>query len=115
MITGKPKLDDCRPPLSQLFGECKQRRDSFVHCEPGPAPTRWGYVKEEHFHDVNLALVQKTVDLTCEAICVVWKAVHGKDKPSWLPVRDSNGRFPRVQVVLRSVKSEAVLTGSTTK
>jgi hypothetical protein len=108
LITGRPGLlNDLEPPLQPLFGECKQRRDSFVHCEPGPTPTkRGGYVKEEHFHDVNLAVVQKTVDLTCEAICLVWNAVHGKDKPSWLPKRDDNGRFPRVRVALRPLEVE---------
>ncbi len=102
LISGHPGLlDDTQPPLQALFGECKQRRDSFVHCEPGPTPTKWGYVKEVRFHDVDFRVVRKTVDLTCEAICLAWKTVHGKDKPTWLPKRDSNERFPRVQVALR--------------
>lgn len=88
-------------PLDLFFGECKQRRDSFVHCEPGSNPTQWGYIKEERFHDVSVAAVQKTVDLTCETIRLVWKAVHGREKPSWLPIRNKDGRFPRVDVTLR--------------
>jgi hypothetical protein len=104
LITGRPGvLIDAQPPFQPLFGACKERRDSFVHCEPGSTPTKWGYVKEEHFHDVNLTVVSKTVDLTYEAICLAWKAVHGKEKPTWLPKRDTNGRFPRVQMALRSL------------
>lgn len=103
LIVGQPDLlTDTKPPLNLLFGELKERRDSFVHCEPGPAPTKWGYVKEVHFHDVNRAKVQQTVDLTCEAVCLAWKAVHGREQPSWLPKRDSQGRFLRVNVRLHS-------------
>jgi hypothetical protein len=94
-------VDDTRGSLHLLFGECKERRDSFVHCEPGSTPTKRGYVKEKHFHDVSLAIVRQTVDLTCEAICISWKAIHGREKPSWLPNRDPGGRFLRVTVVLR--------------
>ncbi len=116
LISGQPSvLNDTQPPLQSLFGECKERRDSFVHCEPGAAPTKWGYVKEAHFHDVNLAVVSKTVDLTYEAVCFAWKAAHGKDKPSWLPKRESNGRFPRVQVALRPLDGEAGPNVSTGK
>lgn len=107
LISGQPGImNDSQPPIQPLFDECKERRDSFVHCEPGPTPTKWGYVKEAHFHDVNLAVVKKTVDLTCETICLAWKAVHGKDKPSWLPKRDASGRFPRIHVGLRSLNEE---------
>lgn len=112
LISGQPGImNDSQSPIQPLFDECKERRDSFVHCEPGPMPTKWGYVKEQHFHDVNLAVVKKTVDLTCETICVAWKAVHGKDKPSWLPKRDTSGRFPRVYVSLQ----ESVHSGSEPK
>lgn len=108
LITGREGLlDDTKPPLQQLFGACKVRRDSFVHCEPGPVPTKWGYVKEVHFHDVDLVVVRNTVGLTCDAICLAWKVVHGKDKPSWLPTRDADGRFPCVQVVLRATEAES--------
>lgn len=93
-------LDESKPPLEPLFHECKQRRDAFVHCEPGPNPTQWGYIKEERFHDVSLPIVQRTVDLTWQTISLVWKAVHGREKPSWLRPRDENGRFPRVDVTL---------------
>ncbi|MDF0643145.1 MAG: hypothetical protein P0111_03885 [Nitrospira sp.] len=102
LISGnQTALDESSSPIGPLFNECKQRRDSFVHCEPGPNPTQWGYIKEERFHDVSLAAVQKTVDLTCETISLVWKAVHGREKPSWLRPREDNGRFSRVDVTLR--------------
>jgi len=55
---GSVLIDDSKPPLKKLFGECKERRDSFVHCEPGPTPTKWGYVKEKHFHDVDRPVVR---------------------------------------------------------
>jgi hypothetical protein len=98
-------IDDSKPPLEKLLGEHKERRDSFVHCEPGPKPTKWGYVKEKHFHDVDRVVVRETVDLTLETISLIWKNVHGKDKPFWLPAREKDGRFPRIEVVLRSVDS----------
>lgn len=42
LITGRQNVinGNCAP-FDALFGECKQRRDSFVHCEPGPKPTVW--------------------------------------------------------------------------
>lgn len=107
LVTGLPSLfDENTPPFKPLFGEFKQRRDSFVHCEPGPEPTKWGgYVKEQHFHDVDPAIARRTVDLTFEAIGLVWKAVHGNDGPRWLPSRDVDGRFKNVGFTLRLAKS----------
>lgn len=107
LVTGKTgTLDETKPPLKLLLDECKQRRDSFVHCEPGPTPTKWGYVKEQEFHSVDLSVVERTVDLTCEAICLIWKLVHGSDKPSWLPERGSDGRFPHVRVRLQPLETD---------
>jgi hypothetical protein len=99
------KIDDSKPPMKKLFGECKERRDSFVHCEPGPDPTKWGYVKETHFHDVDPVVVRKTVDLTLETISLIWKQIHDKEKPSWLSSLGKNGCFQRVNVVLRPLDS----------
>jgi hypothetical protein len=105
LITGNPNLiDGGGPPIEPLFGECKRRRDSFVHCEPGPAPTKWGYVKEHHFNDATLQAASRTVILTFDAICLVWKAVHSKQMPSWLPLRDTNGRFQRMDFSLKSIQ-----------
>ena len=102
LISGHPNLiDGTRPPIEPLFGECKRRRDSFVHCEPGPTPTKWGYVKEEQFHDATMQAARRTVNLTFEAICLVWKALYSKEKPSWLPQRDGNGRFEKINVSLK--------------
>lgn len=101
LITGKVGvIDGTKPPFDPLFRECKQRRDSFVHCEPGPQPTAWGYVKENQFHAADLASAQQTVDLTFEAISQVWRVVHGRERPSWLPKRSPDGRFERVVVRL---------------
>lgn len=86
-----------------LFGECKERRDSFVHCEPGSVPTKWGYVKEQRFHDITEAAVTQTVDLTENIICKIWQAVYGRERPSWLPKRNEGRRYPRIAVTLRPV------------
>jgi len=103
-ITGRPDvIDGTCMPFKTLFQECKQRRDSIVHCEPGSKPTKWNYVKEHEFHSVDLAAVQKTVDLTVEAISKVWRVVHGREKPTWLPKWDGRGRFERVMVKLAPV------------
>jgi SEC-C motif len=97
IVTGKTGLlDATKPPFQPLFGDFKRRRDSFVHCEPGPQPSKYGQVKEEAFHDVQVAVVEQTVDLTLEAIRVVWKTVYGREKPHWLPERGPDGRFSRV-------------------
>jgi hypothetical protein len=104
LISGKPKLDETKQPLVQLFKECKRRRDSFVHCEPGPTPSKWGYVKERHFHEADLASARKTVDLTWEAICLAWKTVYPSECPRWLLQRDDKGRFPRTRVQIQPVK-----------
>lgn len=109
LITGNPHLvDDSKPPFHELLGECKRRRDSFVHCEPGSQPTKWGYVKEENFHDVNKKVVKKTIRLTLETICFIWKNIHKKEKPSWLPILANNGRFENIEVVLQPIEIESV-------
>lgn len=107
LITGKHRLiDDAKPPFNALLGECKRRRDSFVHCEPGSKPTKWGYVKEENFHDVDKKAVLKTVKLTTEAICFIWKHIHAAEKPSWLPTLEKDGRFNKIEVSLQPVEQE---------
>lgn len=45
-------LNASSPPLRDLFGRIKQKRNAFVHCEPGPQLTKSGYAKEAVFHDV---------------------------------------------------------------
>ena len=100
-------LKDTEPPFKRLFGECKERRDSFVHCEPGPEPTKWGYIKEQRFHDVNRSIVSETVTLTCDAIGIAWKMVHKKESPTWLPQHNAAGRFDRVRLSLRPIEPSA--------
>lgn len=87
-------LDINKPPLSELMGDLKARRDAFVHCEPGAEASKRGYVKESLFHDVRPEVVDTTVDATIDVIRRIWKGVHGKDGPRWLPERQVNGHFP---------------------
>ena len=87
-------LDVNKPPISELFGPIKQRRDAFVHCVPGQVPHR-GYVKESAFHDVPFDVVQSAVTLTLEIINCVWRFLHKTERPSWLPTIGSDGRFGR--------------------
>ena len=86
-------LDVNKPPISILFGEIKERRDAFVHCDPGPQKSPRGYIKEERFHDVSKEVVETTVDLTFDIIKHIWKFLHGNERPRWLPERNSKGRF----------------------
>lgn len=76
------------------MGPLKDRRDAFVHCEPGPEPSERGHVKETLFHDAGVAIVDETVDATIDVIRRVWHAVHERRGPRWLPDRQSNGHFP---------------------
>ena len=101
LITGDPDtVDRNGEPFTQLMGECKRRRDSFVHCEPGPTPNKYGYVKEDEFHDATVESALKTLDLTCVFIRQVWQKVHGCPGPAWLPQQDEEGRFRGVGVRL---------------
>ena len=87
LITGRePSLDVNKAPMSRLFGEIKERRDSFVHCEPGEEAGHRGYVKEERFHDVAPQVIDDAVALTTQVIEAIWKDVTGReDGPRWLP------------------------------
>ncbi len=95
-ITGKPNLIDQNSPLFvELFDDLKKRRDSFVHCEPGQKITKLGYIKEEQFHAIDHNVVERAVRLTIAAITHVWKAVHNRDGPRWLPSFDDGGNLCR--------------------
>lgn len=73
------------PPLLRLFGDIKQFRDAFVHCEPGEHEARSGFVKQARFHDVTAELVDDTVRLTSETIRIIWRWFNDTDKdPAWL-------------------------------
>jgi hypothetical protein len=80
-----PPLQRESLPLSRLFGNIKQRRDAFMHCEPGDQEARAGFVKQDRFHDVTPDVVNDAVKLTVEVVHVLWRHVHGVDKgPAWL-------------------------------
>lgn len=97
----KTDLDINKPPFSVLFGDVKRRRDSFVHCEPGPQQSERGYVKEDYFHDAFAPEVETAVDVTCDAVCMVWDYVYDRPKPQWLHERGEDGRFVRPNLRLR--------------
>jgi hypothetical protein len=65
IVTGHPvNMAKDTLPLSKLFGEIKQRRDAFMHCEPGEQESRPGFVKQNRFHDVSAEVVDDAVALT---------------------------------------------------
>lgn len=100
-ITGGPNLDVSQPPFRDLLGKYKWRRNAFVHPSmPHHARDKYRIDRETGFHDITLEGVRETVDMTLDAISVVWQRVHGKPQPSWLPKRESDGRFCRVNVKL---------------
>jgi hypothetical protein len=97
MITGVAlPLSSNEPPLKELFGAIKQRRDAFVHCEPGEHESRPGFVKQERFHDVNPDAVDAAVSLTVEVVQKLWRHVHGADAgPAWLKTLGNRSAFKR--------------------
>ena len=97
-------LDINKEPLSRLMGPIKARRDAFVHCEPGPAPSERGYVKEILFHDVGVEVVEECVVTTMEIIRTIWYAVHQRLGPRWLPERLPTGHFPGYNLHLATVE-----------
>jgi hypothetical protein len=101
LITGNPDAMKGTESLrDNLFGVCKERRNSFVHCEPGPEKNKRGYVKEELFHDPGSAQVKETLVLTVEAITKVWEIIHSRKGPRWLRSLGEDGRFPEETVGL---------------
>jgi hypothetical protein len=85
IVGNPPPLHKESLPLCRLFGEIKQRRDAFMHCEPGDQETRAGFVKQDRFHDVTPDVVDDAVHLTVEVVHVLWRHVHGVVKgPAWL-------------------------------
>ena len=86
-ITGEHYvLESHTRSIDRLFGEVKQARDSFVHCEPGPQPSqRSGRVKEDLFHGISTELVDESVFLTATVIRQLWQFVFKVGGPRWLP------------------------------
>lgn len=96
LIVGREcPLDPNKYPLEPLFGEIKRRRDTFVHCEPGPLESERGYVKEAVFHEVRPDVVALAIRATHDAIRQVWEFTHERPGPRWLPAMDEDGRFGR--------------------
>jgi len=96
----KLALDSNKKPFSILFDDVKVRRDSFVHCEPGPECSERGHVKEELFHDAFAPQVEQAIDATCDAIRVVWNHVYDRAHPRWLHERGEDRRFARTNLHL---------------
>jgi hypothetical protein len=97
VITGRPtnlRLEE--PPLSELFGVIKQRRDAFVHCEPGQEESRSGFVKQERFHEVTAENVDDAVRLTVEVVRTLWRHVHAAQSgPVWLGALGDRASYRR--------------------
>ena len=93
-------LDVNKPPIERMFGHVKQRRDAFVHCEPGTQVSAHGYIKEAAFHDVSKDLVVEAIDLTLEIICKIWSSSNGTPRPRWLPEKLPDGRIAGVNLAL---------------
>lgn len=96
-------------PFVPLFDGVKQRRDAFVHCQPGPMQSKHGYVKEAAFHDTSHELVLSAVRSTHDAIRALWEFVHGRPGPRWLPDLEESGRFgkPNLRLVPREAEHAA--------
>lgn len=103
---GSCSLEINKPPMSVLFGPIKERRDAFVHCEPGPQLSARGYSKEAAFHDVSPAIVNDAVSLTFEVIRIAWKDVHKRNGPRWLPNWDGE-RFGKKNIRLIAPNASA--------
>ncbi|HPA47687.1 MAG TPA: hypothetical protein PK395_18135 [bacterium] len=84
------------PPLSDFRDLVKPFRDSIVHVSPYSAPERYGgYDKLSKIYDLEFSTVDKAVNRTLEILQIVHQKVTGNTGfPQWLPMRDSNGRFP---------------------
>jgi hypothetical protein len=102
LITGREcPLSLESEPLVTLFGDVKRRRDSFVHCEPGPMESEHGYVKEAAFNNIDRELVPRSVRATHDTVRALWRFVHGREGPRWLPPLEPSGRFglPNLKLV----------------
>jgi hypothetical protein len=101
-ITGNPNaMAGLKPVLVTLFGECKELRNSYVHCVPSVTATSRGASKEGRFHAADAQAVRTTVKHTLEAIRGTWKVVYGREGPRWLKARDHSDRFSSLGVSLQ--------------
>ena len=81
---GAPPISEHVPPFAIVFGRAKQRRDAFVHCEPGADGAKLGYVKETAFHDVTISSVTETVIATEQLIRHTCRRLKHTPSPRWL-------------------------------
>jgi hypothetical protein len=101
-ITGNPgAMAELKPVLVTLFGECKELRNSYVHCVPSATATSRGASKERRFHAADGQAVRTAVEHTSKAIRGAWKIVYGREGPRWLKARDRSDRFPSLGVGLQ--------------
>jgi hypothetical protein len=102
MVTGNPDaIVELKPVLATLFGECKELRNSYVHCVPSATATSRGVSKEGRFHAADAQAVRTAVRHTLEAIRGTWKVVYGCEGPRWLKTCDHSDRFPSLGVGLQ--------------
>ncbi len=101
LIAGKSGWSINQPPFEDLFARVKAQRNAMTHPSMPFQPADKARIQNEsRFHDITLDGVREIVGLTSDAICRVWQFVHGKPKPSWLWLREEDGRFPRVKFKL---------------
>jgi len=101
LIAGKSGWSINQPPFEDLFARVKSQRNAMTHPSMPFQPADKARIQNEsRFHDITLDGVREIVGLTGDAICRVWQFVHGKPKPSWLRLRQEDGRFPHVKFKL---------------
>ena len=102
LLTGTPISSVlAQDEISEYFGEMKQRRDAFVHCIPGTALNKQGYIRQEYFNDVQKDKVGQTVRLTVKFIRAIWRHIYARSGPRWLPEQETDGRFMGDNLSLR--------------
>jgi hypothetical protein len=115
LITGRPtQLTANSTPLLELFGAIKQRRDAFMHCEPGEHESRPGFRKQERFHDVRAPVVDQSIALTVSVVRTLWRHVHDVEVgPVWLRQLGHRSSYRRgLRLVPAEELNAAVQTGS---
>jgi len=88
-------LSKDQDPLATFRDLVKPFRDSVVHASPFSALERFGgYDKLQRVYELEIATATTAVELTLTIISSIHEFLGaGKGLPSWLPSRDSDGRF----------------------
>ena len=108
IITGKSDVfKSYEREHSVVFTKYKINRDSYVHCVPGSQLTKWGYNKESLLHSANFDDVAEAIDVSFSLIRKIWKLLHEKEGPSWLPKLGDDKKFENIseELSLISLKS----------